>query len=51
MFLRLFEKGEVGYENMFAGEMQTYESNMPYILRFMIDTNVSTRAFCFLYAY
>lgn len=25
---------------MFAGEIQTYESNMPYILRFMIDTNV-----------
>ena len=37
----MFERGEVTYENMFNGEIPTFESNMPYILRFMIDTKVS----------
>ena len=36
----MFERGEVAYGDLFNGEIPTYESNMPYILRFMIDTKV-----------
>ena len=43
MFLpiRYFEKGECAYrDDLFAGEVATFESNLEYTLRFMIDTNV-----------
>lgn len=38
--LRVFERGECLYKGLFS-ETLTYESNMPYTLRFMIDTKVS----------
>ena len=35
----LFERGEVSFRDLFSMEgVTTYESNIPYILRFMIDT-------------
>ena len=40
-FIRVFERGECRYKDLFKGEVSTYESNIPYILRFMIDTKVS----------
>ncbi|KAA1468795.1 hypothetical protein DENSPDRAFT_834227 [Dentipellis sp. KUC8613] len=36
----IFERGECGYGDLFPGEVATYESNIVYILRFMIDTKV-----------
>lgn len=40
-FARLFEGGECSFENLFDGPMSTFESNVAYPLRFMIDTKVS----------
>lgn len=37
--LRIFERGECTFQG-FDGATTTYESNMPFILRFMIDTKV-----------
>lgn len=37
--LRIFERGECVYQG-FDGITLTFESNMPFILRFMIDTKV-----------
>lgn len=38
---RMFERGECGYQGLFTGDMvPTFESNIVYTLRFMIDTKV-----------
>ena len=37
---RLFDRGECSYEGLFDGEIPTYESNIVFTLRFMIDTKV-----------
>ena len=37
-FLRVFENGEVSFRGLFSGPVTTFESNIPYTLRFMIDT-------------
>lgn len=42
--IRLFERGQVEYKGLFPQEVMTYESNIAYTLRFMIDTKVSTLA-------
>jgi hypothetical protein len=34
----MFEKGEVNFRDLFSAAI-TYESNIAYTLRFMIDTN------------
>lgn len=39
-FLRLFERGEFHFNGLFGAETQTFESNIGYTLRFMIDTKV-----------
>jgi hypothetical protein len=39
-FLRVFENGEVSFRGLFSGPLTTFESNIPYTLRFMIDTKV-----------
>ncbi len=39
-FLRVFENGEVSFRGLFSGPVTTFESNIPYTLRFMIDTKV-----------
>jgi DNA polymerase delta subunit 1 len=39
-FLRAFENGEVSFRGLFSGPVTTFESNIPYTLRFMIDTKV-----------
>ena len=40
----VFEKGEVQYKSLFpAASMTTYESNIAYTLRFMIDLKVRRR--------
>lgn len=39
---RIFDRGECNYQNLFEGEIPTYESNMAFNLRFMIDTKAST---------
>lgn len=39
--LRIFERGECMFEG-FKDITATYESNMPFLLRFMIDTKVSS---------
>lgn len=50
MFLRLFERGEWNFRGLFKEETPTYESNVPFTLRFMIDTKVnSTFEKCPLY--
>lgn len=36
-----FERAQVDYNDMFRDEVMTYESNIAYTLRFMIDTKVS----------
>ena len=41
---RVFEKGECDFRDLFQGPIPTFESNIPYILRFMIDTKAS--CFC-----
>lgn len=38
--IRLFERGQVEYKGLFHQETMTYESNIAYTLRFMIDTKV-----------
>lgn len=35
-----FERGEISYQGLFDGIIKTYESNIVYPLRFMIDTHV-----------
>lgn len=39
--LRLFERGECNYQDLFTGPVITYESNILFELRFMVDTGVS----------
>jgi DNA polymerase delta subunit 1 len=39
--LRLFERAQIDYRDMFTQEVMTYESNIAYTMRFMIDTKVS----------
>jgi hypothetical protein len=39
--LRLFERGEISFRELFPGPVTTFESNIAYELRFMIDTKVS----------
>ncbi|KAI0313537.1 DNA polymerase family B-domain-containing protein [Amylostereum chailletii] len=36
----VFEKGECDFRNLFSGPVPTFESNIAYTLRFMIDTKV-----------
>ena len=38
----MFEHGECHFQDLWAGKdtWPTYESNMPYVLRLMIDTKV-----------
>lgn len=38
--LRLFERGQLDFNGLFPQEVMTYESNIAYTLRFMIDTKV-----------
>ncbi|KIP08801.1 hypothetical protein PHLGIDRAFT_103803 [Phlebiopsis gigantea 11061_1 CR5-6] len=40
--LRIFERGECHFQNLWAGKdtWPTYESNIAYVLRFMIDTKI-----------
>ena len=41
VFLRIFERGECYFrDGLFPPAIQTYESNVAYVLRFMIDTKV-----------
>ena len=44
--LRIFERGECTFQG-FEDVTATYESNMPFILRFMIDTKVRNIGFQF----
>lgn len=37
---RMFDRGECNYQGLFDGEIPTFESNMVFTLRFMIDTKV-----------
>ena len=37
---RVFEKGQCSYQELFGGVVSTFESNIVYTLRFMIDTKV-----------
>ena len=37
----VFERGECSYQNLFPDAVTTYESNIVYPLRFMIDTHVT----------
>lgn len=39
--IRLFERGQLNFNGLFSQEVMTYESNIAYPLRFMIDTKVS----------
>jgi len=38
--LRAFERGQIDFNGLFPAEILTYESNIAYTLRFMIDTKV-----------
>jgi DNA polymerase delta subunit 1 len=38
---RAFERGQIDFNGLFPPEIMTYESNIAYTLRFMIDTKVS----------
>lgn len=38
--LRLFERGECSFRDLFRDVVATFESNIAYTLRFMIDTKV-----------
>ena len=40
-YARAFERGQVDFNGLFPAEIMTYESNIAYTLRFMIDTKVS----------
>ncbi|KAI9635703.1 putative delta DNA polymerase [Dioszegia hungarica] len=37
---RAFERNQINYNNLFPDELMTFESNIAYTLRFMIDTKV-----------
>ncbi|CEL61853.1 DNA polymerase delta subunit 1 [Rhizoctonia solani AG-1 IB] len=37
---RLFDRGECNYQGLFNGPITTYESNMPFELRFMVDREI-----------
>jgi len=37
-----FERGEINFRSMFSDAPMTFESNIPYTLRFMIDHKVRT---------
>lgn len=39
--LRAFERGQIDFNGLFPPEVLTYESNIAYTMRFMIDTKVS----------
>lgn len=39
--LRAFERGQIDFNGLFPPEILTYESNIAYTMRFMIDTKVS----------
>jgi hypothetical protein len=39
--VRAFERGQVDFNGLFPPEIMTYESNIAYTMRFMIDTKVS----------
>lgn len=39
--LRAFERGQIDFHGLFPPEILTYESNIAYTMRFMIDTKVS----------
>src|SRR5271170_367654 len=39
----VFEQGEVQFMDMFQGNTLTFESNIQFLLRFMIDTKVPNR--------
>lgn len=41
-----FERGEINFRGMFADNLMTYESNIPYTLRFMIDHKVRFHSHC-----
>lgn len=43
-YLRMFERGECTFNDMFNGITATYESNIVFPLRFMIDTKVGAHA-------
>lgn len=38
--IRAFERGQIDFNGLFPAEILTYESNIAYTLRFMIDTHV-----------
>ncbi|KAI0255835.1 DNA polymerase family B-domain-containing protein, partial [Lactifluus subvellereus] len=40
LFPRVFERGETNFRNLFSGPVTTYESNIPFVLRCMIDVKV-----------
>ncbi len=40
IFLRIFDQGQCNFQNLFDGPISTYESNIVFVLRFMIDTKV-----------
>lgn len=37
----IFERGDINFDNMFPPQYMTFESNIPYVLRFMIDTSIT----------
>ncbi|KTW29650.1 hypothetical protein T552_00859 [Pneumocystis carinii B80] len=37
----LFERGDINFNNMFPPQYITFESNLPYTLRFMIDASIT----------
>ncbi|KTW30100.1 DNA-directed DNA polymerase delta POL3 [Pneumocystis jirovecii RU7] len=36
-----FERGDINFDNMFPPQYITFESNIPYVLRFMIDASIT----------
>lgn len=40
MNIRAFERAQIDFQGLFPQETLTYESNIEYTLRFMIDTKV-----------
>jgi DNA polymerase delta subunit 1 len=38
---RVFERGETNFRNLFSGPVTTFESNIPFVLRCMIDVKVN----------
>jgi hypothetical protein len=47
VFPRIFERGETNFRNLFSGPVTTFESNIPFVLRCMIDVKVRvTERFC-----